>query len=210
MMKNNFKESMRYIANHWRVFSINDEAGSVICDYPLWAEKPSNPISYGDETMTGFEYAFAGLLCSQGKIDDGLKIVKAIRDRFDGEKRNPWNEFECGSNYARSMASFALVPIFSGFEFDMPNNHIGFNPYQTNSFKCIWSLADAWGNFEIDNNTAKVNVFEGKINLKSVSLKFCDNISNVKVDGKDIDFKFENGTICFDEQSVSDCVEVEM
>ena len=74
----------------------------------------------------------------------------------------------------------------------------------------MWSLADSWGNFEIDNNTAKVNVFEGKINLKSVSLKFCDNISNVKVDGKDIDFKFENGTICFDEQSILNCVEIEI
>ena len=108
------------------------------------------------------------------------------------------------------MASFALVPILSGFEFDMPNNHIGFNPYQTNSFKCIWSVADAWGNFEIDNNIVKVNVFEGKINLKSIGLKFCDNISSVKIDGKDISFRFENGTICFDEQSVLNCVELEM
>ena len=53
-------------------------------------------------------------------------------------------------------------------------------------------------------------MFEGKINLKSIGLKFCNNISNVKVDGKDIDFKFENGTICFAEQSVLNCVEIEM
>ena len=74
----------------------------------------------------------------------------------------------------------------------------------------MWSLADSWGDFEINNNKAKINVYEGKINLKSVSLKFCDNISGFMVDGKDIDFTFENGIICFDEQSVSDCVEVEM
>ena len=34
MFRNNYKSSMRDIANTWRVFAINDEAGSIICDYP--------------------------------------------------------------------------------------------------------------------------------------------------------------------------------
>lgn len=140
MMQHNFKSSMRDFANSWRIFSLEDEAGSVICAYPDGTKKPEIPIPYCEETMTGFEYSFAGLLCSEGKTDDGFKVVKAIRDRFDGKKRNPWNEFECGSNYARSMASYALVPILSGFEFDMPHGHIGFNPYKKDNFKCIWSL----------------------------------------------------------------------
>ncbi|MBQ4516949.1 MAG: hypothetical protein II997_00010 [Clostridia bacterium] len=208
MMKNNYKESMRYFANPWRLFSLNDESGTVICDYPDGVEKPRIPVPYCEETMTGFEYSFAGLLCSRGKIDDGLKVVKAVRDRFDGNNRNPWNEFECGSNYARAMASYALIPILSGFEFDMPHHHIGFNPCKVNDFKCIWSLADAWGNFEVNNNTVRINVYEGEINLKSLSLKFCNKISNVKIDGKDIDFEFENGIIYFKETSLSKYVEI--
>lgn len=208
MMKNNFKATMRGFANPWRIFSVNDEAGTCICDYPDGTEKPKIPIPYCEETMTGFEYSFAGLLCSQGRIDDGLKVVKAIRDRFDGEKRNPWNEFECGSNYARSMASYALIPILSGFAFDMPNHHIGFNPCQTNEFKCIWSLADGWGNFEINNNTVKINIYEGEISLKSLGLKFCDHISHLKIDGKDIDFEFENGIIYFKQTSISNNMEI--
>ena len=202
MMKNNYKSTMRDFVNPWRIFSLNDEAGSVICDYPAGAEKPKIPISYCEETMTGFEYSFAGLLCSQGKADDGFKVVKAIRDRFDGEKRNPWNEFECGSNYARSMASYALIPILSGFEFDMPNHHIGFNPYIKNRFSSIWSLNDAWGNFEINDNMIEISVYEGDISLKSLSLKFADKISSVKIDGKNIDFKFINGIIDFKETSI--------
>ena len=90
--------------------------------------------------------------------EEGFRVVKAVRDRFDGEKRNLWNEFECGSNYARSMASYALIPILSGFEFDMPHHHIGFNPYKTNDFRCIWSFADAWGNFEINSNNVKITL----------------------------------------------------
>ena len=208
MMKNNYKPTMREFVNPWRIFSVNDEAGTVICDYPHGTEKPKIPIPYCEETMTGFEYSFAGLLCSRGKIDDGLKVVKAVRDRFDGEKRNPWNEFECGSNYARSMASYALIPILSGFEFDMPHHHIGFNPYKADDFKCIWSLADAWGNFEVNNNTVKINVCEGEISLKSLSLKFCSKVSYVKIDGKDVDFEFKNGIIYFKETNILNYVEI--
>ena len=208
MMKNNFKPTMRDFINHWRVFALNDEAGTIICDYPADCNKPKIQLPYSEETMTGFEYSFAGLLCSQGKIDDGLKVVKAVRDRFDGEKRNPWNEFECGNNYARSMASYALIPILSGFEFDMPNNYIGFNPYKTDDFKCIWSLADAWGDFEIKGNIIKVNVFEGEMCLESLGLKFCDCISSLKIDDKQLDFKFENGIIYFKKTNIYNCLEI--
>ena len=208
MMEYNFKPCMRDVVNPWRAFSLNDEAGAVICHYPKEVTKPRIPLPYSEETNTGFEYAFAGLLCAHGKLDDGLKVVKAIRDRYDGEKRNPWNEIECGNNYARSMASYALIPIMSGFEFDMPNGHIGFNPYLKDNFRCIWSLADAWGVFELDKNVAKINVCEGAITLKTIGARFFDTVSQVKIDGSPIDFSFDNGKVCFDSTTVCNCVEM--
>lgn len=208
MMKYNYKESMRDFANPWRIFSLEDEAGSVICVYPQRAHKPEIPIPYCEETMTGFEYALSGLLCSEGKINEGIKVAKAVRDRFDGKKRNPWNEFECGSNYARSMASYALIPILSGFEFDMPHNHIGFNPYKKDKFNCIWSLDNVWGSIAIDTEKATLSVFEGSVTLQSFGLKFCDSIKSVFADGKAIDFKFENGNVCFDSISISNTLEI--
>ena len=89
MMKNNFKPTMRDFFNPWRIFSVNDEAGSVICDHPDGAKKPVIPCAYCEETMTGFEYSFAGLLCLQGMYEEGFRVVKAIRDRFEGKKRDP-------------------------------------------------------------------------------------------------------------------------
>lgn len=210
MMKNNFKTSMRGFVNGWRIFSLNDEAGTVICDYPEGVENPKLPIPYSEETMTGFEYSFAGLLCSRGKTDDGLKVVKAVRDRFDGKKRNPWNEFECGSNYARSMASYALIPILSGFEFDIPRHYIGFKPYVTSAFKSIWSVADAWGNFEVNNDTVKITVYEGELCLETLGLKFCDGVSSLIIGGKNIDFEFRNGVAYFNKTSISDCIEIKL
>ena len=207
MMKYNFKESMRHFANTWRIFSVNDEAGSVICVYPHGAQKPKIPIPYCEETMTGFEYSFAGLLLSRGKIEEGIKVIKAVRDRFDGEKRNPWNEFECGNNYARSMASFAFIPLLSGFDYHMPKGHIGFNPYKE-EYKTLWSLDSAWGRFETGGSRATLNIIEGELTLKSFGLKIFKTVSSVKIDGKDIDFEFKNGIIYFKETKISESVEI--
>ncbi|MBR7127174.1 MAG: hypothetical protein IKD09_01150 [Lentisphaeria bacterium] len=101
--KNNFYKTMRNFANFWRVYSLDDEAGVIICSYP--ADKPAIPLTYNSETMTGFEWAYATHLLSMGMTKKSFEVATAIRKRFDGKKRNPFNEFECGSNYTRSMAS---------------------------------------------------------------------------------------------------------
>ena len=133
---------MRNFFNPCRIYSLNDEAGIVICEWPEGKYKPVIPITYASETMNGFEYQAAIHMIQEGMVDEGMQIVKAVRERYDGEKRNPWNEFECGSNYARSMASYALLNTFSGFEYDMVEGMIGFNPIETgdDDFKCFWSL----------------------------------------------------------------------
>lgn len=204
MMKNNYKESMRGFANPWRIYSLNDESGSVICVYPEGCKKPTIPIPYTEETMTGFEYSFAGLLCSRGRIDDGTTVTKAVRNRFNGKSRNPYNEIECGSNYARSMASYAMIPILSGFVADLPHNRIAFNPYKTDEFNTIWSLDGAWGEFKIKDRTVYLKLCEGALDLSSFGASFCDGISDLKIDGKNTSFTFDNGIIAFDKTKVSD------
>ena len=210
MMKNNFKPVMRDFVNPWRIFALNDESGTVICDYSKAKRKPKIPIWYAEETMTGFEYSFAGILYSRGKEKDALRVVKAVRDRFDGKKRNPWNEFECGSNYARSMASFALIPILSGFEFDMPKKHLGFNPQNSKKFKSLWSIDGAWGEFAINGKKAEFKLSEGKVALKSFGAKFAKNIKRVLIDGAYVDFEFKDGIIYFNEVQISEKLEILM
>ncbi len=197
MFKNNFKSSMRDFANMWRIFAINDEAGTVMCDYPQGSAKPVIPIPYCEECMTGFEYSFAGLLISEGYIQEGLQVIKAVRDRYDGEKRNPYNEIECGSNYARPMSSFALLPIFSGFQFDLPNNHIGFSPITDGYFKCMWSLGSGWGDYVRESQSEKVIINGGELKLASIALKEPTEIKKVIADGKPLDFTTNEGMLKF-------------
>ncbi len=171
--KNNFKKSMREICNVWRVFSVNDESGVMICSWPDVSKKPAIPLPYSNETMHGFEWSFACLLIINGMIKEGMEIVKSIRSHYDGAKRNPWNEIECGSNYARSMASYGLLASFSGFQFDRGNKSLGFKPVVDNElYKTFWSLGDVWGTYEQTANTAKLEVKFGCLDLQQISLPF--------------------------------------
>ncbi len=202
MMRNNFKPNLREFANMWRVFAVNDEGGTVICDYPEGAEKPVIPIPYCEECMTGFEYAFAGLLVSEGMIDEALSVVRAIRDRYDGEKRNPWNEIECGNNYARAMASFALLPLFSGFTFDLPRKTIGFAPVVKGDFRALWSLGTGWGRLERTSDAWSVVVLDGELTLSCVSLGGAGTVASVTVDGIPVDFTQDEDRIYFEAVTV--------
>lgn len=172
LYKNNYKPTMRNFYNPWRIFCMDDEAGTVICDYPEGAKKPAIPVPYCQETMHGFEYALAGLMISEGMLEEGLTIIKAVRDRYTGEHRNPWNEIECGSNYARSMASWSFLPIYSGFTFDMVKKEIGFKPLLEGSFRCLWSVDSAWGTIEISNTKATLTILGGELTLNNLSLPF--------------------------------------
>lgn len=209
MMKYNFKPSMRDFTNPWRIFSVNDEAGTVICDYPDPASKPGIPIPYCEETMTGFEYQFAGLLIANGMIEDGVRVVRAIRDRYDGAKRNPWNEIECGSNYARSMASFALLPIWSGFEFDQPHHHVGFHPVtDAESFASFWSLDGAWGRFERKDGKTRLVVLEGSLPLASFGVDQADRVRHMEIDGQAVDFTCDGSVLRFEQTEITHCLEL--
>ena len=209
MMENNFKASMREFVNPWRLYCLNDEAGTIMCDYPAGTVKPIIPITYSEETMTGFEYAFAGLLMSRGFVEDGIRVVKAIRDRYDGKKRNPWNEIECGSNYARSMASFALLPILSGFRFDMVQGRIAFAPkVEEAHFRCFWSVASGYGEYTQCADGAQLTVFEGKVQLSGFGIPNAQAVKEVRIDGTACDFTVQGDWLLFPETVVARMIEI--
>lgn len=49
MIRYNYQTSMREYANTWRVYALNDEAGTIMCAYPSNAQRPVIPIPYTDE-----------------------------------------------------------------------------------------------------------------------------------------------------------------
>ena len=193
--ENNFLPDMRRHYNTFRLFAVNDEAGAVICTFPDGVSSPAIPIPYAQESMHGFEYALAGLMISEGMTEEGMRIVTAVRDRYRGYNRNPFNEIECGNNYARSMASFALLPIFSGFSFDLPNASLGFDPVMSGDYRAPWFIGGAWGEYERKADKTELVLYDGTLRLQRLRLPYITDVARVLCDGNEIPFSFRNGEL---------------
>lgn len=173
--KYNYHPSMREVTNLWRLYSINDEGGVMICTWPEGTKRPAIPLTYNSETMHGFEYQVAAHMVQMGLLGESHNIVTSIREKYDGHKRNPYNEFECGSNYARSMASYALLLAHSGFVYDMTQNMIGFLPVSPN-IHTFWSIGKAWGTFEAtDSKNVTLKILFGELHLKKFTCSLFKN-----------------------------------
>ncbi len=173
--KYNFVQKNRDAFNAGRVYALDGEACLRLCAWPPEAKKPRIPITYADEAFNGVEYQAAAHMLQTGLWEEGCAVVQAVRSRFDGKKRNPWNEFECGSNYARSMASYSLVLAVSGFRYNLAKGHLGFAPKGPDakpggSFCSFFSVEGAWGSFEQGPGITKLKLLYGQLKLCSLSL----------------------------------------
>lgn len=81
--ENNFKEDFSDIVNLQRTYVLNDDAGLLLCTWPNGG-RPIIPFVYSDEVWIGIEYQVASHLIYEGYVEEGLRIVKAVRERHDG------------------------------------------------------------------------------------------------------------------------------
>jgi non-lysosomal glucosylceramidase len=143
IMRYNFKENMYGHFNHMRSYVLNDEAALLMATYPR-GNRPARPFPYYNEVMTGFEYTAAVGMLYENDVENGLKCIQAIRDRYDGLKRNPFDEAECGHHYARAMASWAAILALTGFQYSAVDKTIAFSA-SAESCEHFWSNGYAWG-----------------------------------------------------------------
>jgi len=172
--KYNFKNELYAHWNVMRTFALNDESALLICTWPRGG-RPKRPFPYFSEVMTGFEYQAAVHMLYEGLLDEGLEVISGIRARYDGQRRNPWNEAECGNHYARAMASWGAVLALSGFRSSAVKKEFGFAPkINEGDFQTFWSSGNAWGSFEqkVNDKTqqAELCVNQGEIEIKTLRL----------------------------------------
>lgn len=178
----NWKDNLSDHSNCQRTYALNDEKGLILCTWPR-GNREKFPFPYSDEVWTGFEYQVASHLIYEGFIKEGLTIVRALRERFDGLKRNPWDEPECGHHYARAMASWALLLALSGYEYDGRNFAVSFKPrLNLSNFRCFFSTDSGWGIFtqKISQKSFKALIENsyGKVKIKEIRLEIPERFSS--------------------------------
>ncbi|MGH9444287.1 MAG: GH116 family glycosyl-hydrolase, partial [Terriglobia bacterium] len=172
--KYNYKRTLFDHECVMRTFALNGESALVICDYPH-GNRPRVPFPYFEEVMTGFEYSAAILMLYMGMVDQGVELIGNIRRRYDGERRNAWDEAECGYHYARPMASWAALLALSGFRYDGPERRVQVKPaLNQEAFSCFWSAATGWGSFSQqvrgDRVHFSLSLIHGTLACRSVAL----------------------------------------
>jgi len=169
----NYKRTLVDHDNVERTFALNDESAMVICDYGK-AARPRIPFPYFAEVMTGFEHSTAALMLYSGMVPQGIECILNIRARYDGEKRNPWDESECGHHYARAMASWSSFVAVSGFVYDGRRAAIVAVPrIPHQSFQCFWSTGAGWGSFSY-NSIAGGTHFSIEVIAGTLACRSCE------------------------------------
>jgi len=159
----NFREDLSAHANTQRpTFGFGDDGGLVVCTWPRGG-KPSLPFPYSDEVWTGTEYHVASHLIMMGRVEQGLDIVRAVRDRYDGVVRNPFDEYECGHWYARAMSSYALIRALSGVRYDAVDRALYIAPAVEGDFRSFLSTATGYGTVGVREGKPFLEVSEGVI-----------------------------------------------
>lgn len=164
----NFKPDLTAHANPLRAtYACGSEGGLVICTWPKGGE-PSMPCAYCDEIWTGIEYQVASHLMLMGMVEEGLEIVRACRERYDGRVRNPFDEFDCGHWAARAMASYALIQSLGGARYDAVDKVLHLRPNIAGDFRSFLSTASGYGTVGIKAGKPFVEVRSGTIEIREI------------------------------------------
>ncbi len=187
IIRHNFRRSMFDHFNHLRTYALGEESGLLLATWPR-GRRPRRPFPYCNEVWTGLEYVAAVGMFYEGMDCEGLECVKAVRDRHDGRKRNPFDEPECGHHYARAMASWGAVLALTGFHYSGVSGTIEFAAAGRKSRKTVnkggtdgtkpavffWSNGYAWGTFRQRPSRRGIevvlSVLGGSIKISRISL----------------------------------------
>ena len=176
-----------------RLYVANDEPGLVLCSWPNGG-MPRFPFVYSDEVWTGIEYQVATLLIYRGMEDRAIEMVEAVRKRFDGVRRSPWSEMECGHYYARAMASWGLLIALSGFDCDVARGRLAFSPREARGVY-FWAMGGAWGDAAFDETGVRILPAYGELRLNRLSVPNAGCVTSVRAAGKAVDYSLQDGEI---------------
>ena len=166
----NYLKSMADHFNPCRNYAFEDEGGLLVATYPEGTRQPMVAAPYAEEAWTGVEYASASHMIMHGLVEEGLDVVRSVRQRYDGARRNPFNDIECGSYYARSMSAWQLVNAWSGFRADFVDRTMIFAPKKSGDLRLLWSAGRAWGELVRKGGKSRLRVLGGSLPAMAVTV----------------------------------------
>jgi hypothetical protein len=115
--------------------------------------------------------------------------VATARSRYDGLKRNPWDEEECGHHYARAMSSWSTVTALSGFNYEGDRAAVTVKPLlDHDDFQSFWATGTGWGSFSLRRSGVKsslaIHVLAGTLPCRSCTIRGSGSKATARLGGK--------------------------
>jgi non-lysosomal glucosylceramidase len=186
--KYNYVEDFGDHFNNMRSYALGGESGLMITSYPNPLKRPEVPLSYAFEAWSGLEYTAAAGMLYEGMNEPALKTMNNVRDRYDGLKRSPFNEEECGNHYARAMAAWSTLLAYSKFNYSAVEKKFSITSKDGDYF---WSTGYAWGMASVRDREVSITVHHGSVAIKTIELKGAgiDVQNAVRVLGEGVNLK---------------------
>jgi len=167
----NFRQSLASHANPQRPgFALGNEGGLIMCTWPRGA-RPGLPFPYCDEVWTGCEYQVASHLILEGMVEEGLAIVRAARNRYDGRVRNPFDEYECGHWYGRALSSYGLLSALTGVRYDAVEKTLYLRPRISGDFRAFLATATGYATFGVKNGRPFLRIRHGTMEIARIDYR---------------------------------------
>lgn len=158
----NLKTDFTGFAHPYRVYAdAADDTGLLMCSWPQGG-RPDVPTRYCDEVWTGIEWQVAAHCLFEGLVDEGERVLDGLLRRYDGSRRNPYNEIECGDHYARAMSGWTLVQARSGVRVDEAAGTM----YVGRPGTWPWTCSTGFGTVLVTADDARIEVAEGSCDLR--------------------------------------------
>jgi uncharacterized protein (DUF608 family) len=169
--KYNFRSDLSTHANVQRpTYAVGNEAGLLLCSWPKGGAL-TLPFVYCDEVWTGIEYQVASHLMMMGCVEPALEIVRAVRNRYDGQVRNPFNEYECGHWYGRALASYGLLQGMTGQSYDAVRRTLTLKPQMQGDWRAFLCTATGFGTVGMRNGRPFLDIKHGDIPLDRIEVR---------------------------------------
>ena len=140
-------------------------------------------VRFANEVMSAFEYSAASEMVYCGLIREGLRVVKAVSDRYDGRLRvpvtnrawsytgNPFGDDECGKFYSRAMSVWSMLLACQGFIYNGPEKEIGFKPnWKGEDHVSFFTASEGWGIFsqkrQGNRQIGRIEIASGKLRMR--------------------------------------------
>jgi hypothetical protein len=118
-----------------------------------------------------------------------------VRGRYDGTRRTPYNEIECGDHYSRAMAGWSLLQACTGSFADVIDGRFVVGHRDG---RAPLLAGTAWGRTTIAADAVSLEILGGSYRLQVIGVRARDDRTStapreVRLDGRRIDVDIDYG-----------------